>query len=183
MQLATGQRGLKHVSRIHRAFCFTCTYHGMDLINKDDIPAFLLSQLFQDGLKALLKLTTVFCTSQKGSQIQREHALTFQRVWHFAINDTLSQAFDDSGLTDPWFSDQHRIIFSTTLQHLYRTPNLIITTDDRVQLAHAGTLSQIQRVFLQSLTLAFSIRAIHLSATTHRLYRLFQCSLGKPVLP
>jgi len=39
------------------------------------------------------------------------------------------------------FTDKYRVVFGATLQHLNRSPNLVITPNYRVELSHFGTFS------------------------------------------
>ncbi len=45
VQLAAGQHGLEQVARIHAAFGLARTYNGMQLVDKQDDPAFALPDL------------------------------------------------------------------------------------------------------------------------------------------
>ena len=64
MQFAPSQGGLEHVARVHCAFGFARTHHGVQLVNEDDGLAFVLRQLFEYAFQALFKLTTVFGAGQ-----------------------------------------------------------------------------------------------------------------------
>ena len=53
------------------------------------------------------------------------------------------QAFRNGGLADARFTDEHRIILRTTRQDLNDTFNLVMTADDRVNLAFGCELCQV----------------------------------------
>ena len=70
MQLAARQRRLEHIARIHGTFCLAGADHGVQLIDKQNDPAFLLGQLVEYGLEALFKLTAEFGTGDQRPHIQ-----------------------------------------------------------------------------------------------------------------
>ena len=63
MKFTTGQRRLEHITGIHCAIRLPGSHHGVQFVNKQNYPAFLLGQLIQHCLKTLFKLTAVFCSS------------------------------------------------------------------------------------------------------------------------
>ncbi len=64
VQLAAGQGRLEHIACIHGTFGFACADHGVQLVNKQDHPAFFLGKLLEHRFQALFKLTTEFGTRQ-----------------------------------------------------------------------------------------------------------------------
>ena len=172
VQFTTRQRRLEHVACIHRAIGFTGANHGMQFIDKQNDVAFLFRQVGQHAFQTLFKLTAVFRPGHQRAHIQRQHPAAFQPFRHFAVDDTLRQAFDDSGFTHPGFTNQHRIVFGTALQYLNGTADLFITADNRVQLALLGTLGEIDGKFLQCLTLVFGTLIVHAFTSAHLFNRL-----------
>ena len=75
------------------------------------------------------------------------------------------------------------IILGAPLQHLDRAPDLVIAPDDRVELAHARPLGQVQRIFLQRFAAALGFRAADLLAAADRADRLLQRGAVGAVLP
>ncbi|MNT53968.1 hypothetical protein D3C72_1910920 [compost metagenome] len=90
-----------------------------------------------------------------------------QPFGNFAVDNTLSQAFNDGGFTDTRLTNQYRVVFGTALQHLNGAADLFITANHRVKLALFRTLSEIDSVFFQSLTLIFSTLVIHAVSPSH----------------
>ncbi len=70
MQLAARQRRLKHVARIHGAFSLAGADHGVQLVDKQNDPAFLLGQLVEYRLQALFKLATELGTGDQRPHIE-----------------------------------------------------------------------------------------------------------------
>ena len=69
-----------------------------------------------------------------------DQALAFQPLRHIPVNDALGQALDDGGFADARLADQGRVVLGAARKDLDRAPNLLVTPDDRVELALANTL-------------------------------------------
>ncbi len=68
------------------------------------------------------------------------------------------------------------------MQDLDGTTDFVIAADDRIQLAQAGALGQIQTVFLEGFTLAFGIGRINALTATHGLNGQLQRFTVEPVI-
>ena len=90
----------------------------------------------------------------------------------------MCQTFHNGRFADARLTDQHRIIFRATLQHLNRTTDFFITTNHWVKLALLGALGHIDGVFFQRLTLLFDIRIGNGITTTHLSNGAFQAGFG-----
>jgi hypothetical protein len=180
MQLAARQRGLEHVAGIHRAFGLAGADHGVQFVDEQDDLAFLLGQVIEHGLQALLELAAEFGAGDQRAHVERQHALVAQAFGHFAVDDALRQAFDDRGLAHAGLADQHRIVLGAPLQHLDGAADLIVAADHRIELAAFGARGQIDGVFLQRLTLFFGIFALHFFAAAQFFDRRFKIGLVAP---
>ena len=60
----------------------------------------------------------------------------------------LGQAFSNRGLAHPRLSDEHRIILCPAGEHLNDPADLVIPTDDRVELSRGGHRSEVDAVLL-----------------------------------
>ena len=161
MQLATGQRGFQHVARIHGTFRLAGANHGMQLVDEQNDVAFLLGKLVEHRLQALLELAPELGASNQRAHIQRQDALVLEPFRHLTVQNALGQTFDDGGLADAGFADQHRVVLGTTLQHLHRPTYLIVPADDRVELALLRPFGQIDRVLGERFTGVFRVRIIN----------------------
>ena len=120
MQLAARERGLQHVAGIHRAFGLAGADHGVQLVDEQDDLAFLLREIVEHGLQALLELAAEFRARDQRAHVEREDALVLQAFGHFAVDDALREAFDDGGLADAGLADEHGVVLRAALQHLDR---------------------------------------------------------------
>src|ERR1700688_2183485 len=72
-----------------------------------------------------------------------DDAFIAQQFRHLASRDFLSQPFDDGGLSNPCFTDQDWVVFGAPAEDLNHAFNLVLATDDRIQLALFRQLGQI----------------------------------------
>ena len=69
MQLAASERGLKHVTGIHRAFGLARADYGVEFVDEQDDLAFQLRKFVEHGLESLLELPAVFCPSDDSCHV------------------------------------------------------------------------------------------------------------------
>ena len=182
VQFATGECRLEHIASVHGTFGFTGTDHGVDFVDEENDLAFFGGNVFQHGLQALFEFTAVFGTGQQRGHIERQDLFTLEGFRHFFVDDALGQAFDDGGLANTRFADEDGVVLAAALQNLDRATDFIIAADDRIQLAQAGALGQIQTVFLERFALAFGIRRIDVLPTAHGLNSQLQRLAVQPVV-
>ncbi|MGF6814550.1 hypothetical protein OKW33_001356 [Paraburkholderia atlantica] len=182
VQFTARQSRLQHVACVHRAFGLAGPDHRVNLVDEDDGLPFVLRDVVEHGLQALLELAAILGAREQRGHVERQHALVFQRFRHFAVDDALRQPFDDRGLADTRLADQHRVVLGAALQDLDGTADFVVAADHRVELAGAGALGQIDRVFLQRFALAFRVLAMHLRAAAHRGDRGFERLARQAVL-
>ncbi len=115
MQLTARERRFEHITRVHCAFGFACADHSMQFVNKQNNAAFILRDFLEYRFQAFFKLAPVFGTRQQPGHVQHQHALVLQGFRYLAVDDALRQSFHNGGLADARFTDQHRVVFGTTL--------------------------------------------------------------------
>src|SRR5271165_1796077 len=101
------------------------------------------TNLIHHGLDSLFELATIFCPGDHEREIECDDAFIAQQFPHLASRDFLSQPFDDGGLSNPCFTDQHWVVFGAPAEDLNYAFDLVLATDDRVQLALFRQLGQI----------------------------------------
>ena len=142
----------------------------------------VLGQLVENVLETLLEVTAVLGTSQQPGHVERQHALALEGVGHLAGDDALGQSFDDGRLAHTGFADQHRIVLGAPLEHLQRAADLVIAPDHGIELALAGALGQVERVFLERTALFLGIGTVHCLSSSYRFDRGFEILASQPVL-
>src|SRR5204863_9301861 len=68
-----------------------------------------------------------------------------------AVDDALSQAFDDRGLADAGITDQHWVVLGPAREDLDHSADLLVATDDRVELSLLGLGGQVAAELLERL--------------------------------
>ena len=94
MQLAARKGRFQHIARIHRAFRLAGPDHRVQFVDEEDGLAFVHGQFLQHGFEALFEFPAELGARQQAGHVERQHALAFQRIGHFAIDDALGQALD-----------------------------------------------------------------------------------------
>ena len=174
-QLAAREHRLDHVSRVHRRLTRRARADdGVQLVDERDDLARRVLDVVEHGLQPLLELAAVLRARDHRAEVKRDHGLVAQALWHIALDDALGEALDDRGLADAWLADQHRIVLGATGQHLHDATNLVVASDDRVELAFAGGLGQVGGVLLQRLVAALGIGVGDAGAAAHLDERLPQ---------
>src|SRR6478672_12272325 len=113
----------------------------MQLIDEEN-HIFGATNLIHHSLDSLFELSTIFCPGHHEREIERDDAFIAQQFWHVASRGFLSQAFDDGGLSNTCFTDQHRVVFGASAKDLNYAFDLVLATDDRIQLALLCQLGQ-----------------------------------------
>ena len=137
LQLATSQHRLKDRRGVDRALGGTSADQGVHLVDEqDDVAAG--ADLLEHLLQALFEVTAIPGASHQRAQVQRVELLVLERLGHLALDDVLREPFDDGGLADAGFADEHRVVLGAPGQHLHDPLDLLAAPDHRIQLALAG---------------------------------------------
>ena len=159
-ELTTGQHGLEHISRVHCAFrATTGTDDRVKFVDEGDDLAVGTFDFVKNSLEAFFEFATVLRARNHSGQIKSDQLLVLQRFGDVASDDSLSEAFDDGGLTDAGLTDQNRVVLGSTRQHLDHAADFAIATNHRVQLALTCNLSQVASVLLEGLEGTFGVSA------------------------
>ena len=148
--------------------------HRVQLVDEGDDLAVALLDLVQDGLQPLLELAPVLGAGHHRAQVERDDALAAQRLGHVAGHDPLGQALDDRRLADARLADEHRVVLGPAGQHLDDPADLGVPADDRVELALAGAVGQVDAVLLQGLIGALGVGRGDPGVPAHLLERVGQ---------
>ncbi len=103
----------------------------------------------QHGLQPLLELAAVFGACDQRAHVERQQLLVLQAFRHVAVEDAQRQAFDDRGLADAGFADQHGIVLGAAGQHLDGAADFLVAPDHGIELAVARRLREVAGIFLQ----------------------------------
>jgi hypothetical protein len=156
-QFAASQRGLEHVGGVNGAFGGAGADQSVQLVDEKNYCPCRVFDFLQDGFEAVFEFAAIFCAGQHGAEIERDDALVLEDFGHVAGNDALGEAFDDGGLADAGFADEHGIIFRAAGENLDHAADFFVAADDGIELAAAGLLGEVASVAFESLILGFGI--------------------------
>ena len=176
-QFATRQGRLEDVSSIHRTFALTSPYEGMDLIDEEDDFPFALGDFADDRFETFFKFALVLRTSDEGSHIERIDLLGAEVLRDIPTDDTEGKAFGDSGLPHPRFPDEDRVILRAAREDLQHTADLVVTSDDGVELASARPFAEVDGVLAEGIVLLLGVLAGDVVALTELVNSLAEVSL------
>ena len=139
-QLSASKSGLEHVGGVDGAFGGAGADQSVQLVDEENDLALRVFDFLEDGFEAVFEFAAKLCSGQHGAEIERDHALVLEHFRHVAGNDALREAFDDGGLANSRFADEHRIIFRAAGKNLDHAADFFVAADDRVKLAAPGLL-------------------------------------------
>ncbi len=166
-QLATREHRLQQIGRVDGALGRTRADDRVQLVDEEDDLAGRVLDLREHGLEPLLELASVLGTRQQSADVQRPDALALQTFGHVAGDDALGEPFDDGGLADAGLADEHRVVLRAPRENLDHASDLLVATDDRIELARLGECGQIAPVLLERLIRPFGILRRHLLSSSH----------------
>ncbi len=142
LQLAPGQHRLEDAGGVDRALGRAGADEGVDLVDEQhDVAAG--ADLLEHLLEALLEVTAVARSGHQRTQVEGVDLLVLECLRHVAADDVLGQSLDDRGLADTGLADQDRVVLRPAREDLHDPLDLLLTTDDRVELALACVLGQV----------------------------------------
>jgi len=146
----------------------------VQFVDEQDHPAFLLRQLVEQRLQALLEFAAELGAGNQRAHVQRQQAFVLQAVRHFAVDDALGKPLGDGGLADAGLADQHRVVLGAPLQDLDGPADFVVTADHRVELAFLGALGQVDGVLVQRLARFLGVGVIHRLAAAQVVHRVLE---------
>ena len=133
----------------------------MQLIDERDDLALALGDLTEDRLEALLELASVLGARHHGTDVESDHALVLERIGHIAGHDPLRKSLHDGRLAYARLPDEDGVVLGPPRQHLDHAADLVVTADDRVELAPPRQVGEIPAVALKRLVLLLRVRVGH----------------------
>src|SRR3989442_1318901 len=167
LELAPGERWLQDVRRVDGALRGSGTDERVELVDEGD-HVVGVPELLDDLLEALLELAAVLRPGHQGTDVEREDALTLERLVHVALHDPVREALRDGRLADARLADERRVVLRPPAQDLDNALDLLLAADDRVEL----TCLRHRREVHAELVERRRLRAPGLAARGRRLARL-----------
>ena len=152
----------------------------MQFVEEGDDLSLRLLDLVEHGFEPFLELTAVFGAGNYRAEVERDDPLRLQPLGDVTIGDTTGQAFDDRSLSNPGLADEDRVVLGPSREDLDHASNLIVTTNDRVELALAGDGGEVTPILLQSVEGGFGIIGGDTAGAADPLQRLQDGGCGEP---
>ncbi len=178
-KLTTSELGLEQVAGIGAAFGLARADDGMQLIDEKDDFTRGVGDFFEESLEPVLELAAVFRTCEHTAQVQSDDSFVFHRIGHVAGNDAPGEAFDDGGLADAGFTDEHGVVFRAAGKHLHHPADLVVAADNGIDLARACARRKVSTILFERLVFSFRIFIGDLLAAAHGLDRLLCFGFGE----
>ena len=159
-KLAAREGRLEQVRGVHRAFGSAGSDDRVDLVDEEDDLTGGRLDLLEDRLQPILELAAELRSGDESAHVERDEALVLERLGHVALDDALGDSFDDRRLADARLADEHRIVLRAPREDLHHATNLLVATDDGIDLALASGLGEVTAILLerQELPLGLAIR-------------------------
>ncbi len=158
-QGARCQRRFQQVGGVHgTARRGTRPDHGVDLVNEHDGAGIGL-ELLDHLLEALLKIAAIPRARKQRPHVEREHGRTLEHVGNLAVHDASREPLRNGRLSDARISHEQRIVLLPTAEDLDRAIDLGLAADQRINLALARFLVEIDAIGLERIALLLAVIA------------------------
>ena len=146
----------------------------MQLVDEEDDAAGRALDLREHGLQPLLELPAVLRAGEERADVERPHALLLEPFGDVARDDPLGEPLDDRGLPHAGLADENGVVLRPPREDLDHAPDLLVATDDRIELPFLRERGQVAPVLLERLVGALGILRRHLLPAAHLLERCEQ---------
>ena len=171
VQLAAGEHGLEEVGGVHRAVGLAGPDEGVHLVDEEQDAAFGGLHLVEHGLEAFFELAAILRAGDERAHVQGEHGLVAQAFRDVAVDDALGEAFDDGGLADAGFADEHGVVLGAAGKDADHAADLLVAADDGIHLARPGAGGEILPVLGEGFVSGLRIGRGHTLRAAHGLER------------
>ncbi|MNZ22709.1 hypothetical protein D3C78_398080 [compost metagenome] len=137
-QFAAGQGGFEQVGGIGTAGLVTCADERVGLVDEQQDRRGRLLHSIYDILQALLELAFYAGTGLQQAEIQCAHADLLEAVRYIAASNPQCQPFDKSGFTDPWLTNQDRVVLAPATEDVDDLADFIVPAEDGVDPTRPG---------------------------------------------
>ena len=158
VELAAGEHRLEQVRRVHGALGGAGPDDGVELVDEQDDLAIAVLDLLEDGLQPLLELAAELGAGDQCAEIERDDALVLEALRDVAADDPLGETLDDGRLADSRLADEDRVVLRPAGQDLDDPADLVVPTDDGIQLARPRFAGEIAAVLLERLVRPLGVR-------------------------
>lgn len=172
-ELPSRKSWLEEISSISLSLSSSGSNDSMQLIDKEDHLSIRFFYLFNNRFETLFKVSSVFCSSKERPHIQRDKSLAYKIFRDLLVCYLESNSLYNSCFPNPWFSNEYRIVFTSTREDLQRSTYFFFTSYDRIYFSSFCLLYEIDSIFPESIHLIFRIIICYFFSCSHRIYDFF----------
>ena len=145
-ELARGEDRLDERREVHRAAGRGAgADRRVDLVDEQDRHR-PLGQRVDDGLEPLLEVAAEPRAGQERTGVERKDLRPFEQIGDVLAEEPRREPFGERRLADAGIPDEHGIVLPPPAQDLHRALQFVGTADQRIELAGARAVGQVQRV-------------------------------------
>src|SRR6185312_1935309 len=111
------------------------------------------------GFQTLFEIAAIARTGQERAHIERVDGRVLQHLGHFALHDAAREAFGDRGLADARIADIKRVVLLAAAEDLDGAVDLHLAADQRIDLAVARLLVEIDAIGIERVMAALLLAA------------------------
>ena len=161
LQFAAREGGLEDVRGVHRAFGAAGAHERVDLVEEEDDVADEL-HLLDELLETFLELSAVLRAGDDARHVERDDAFVAHAFGDVAEGDGLREALHHGGLPHAGLADQHGVVLRAAGEDLDDAYELLLASDDGVELALAREGGEVASEDVERRGLAF-LRGLRLA--------------------
>jgi len=165
LDLAPGEGRLEHVGGVDRPLGAAGAHERVQFVDEQD-RVLCAADLVHHRLDPLLELAAVLRARDHHGEVEDDDAAVGEQLGHVAIDHPLGEAFHDRRLAHARLAEEDRIVLRAAAKDLDRPLDLLLTADDRIELALAGQLGEVPAEAVEGRRLALAGLGAALATTT-----------------
>ena len=171
-EFAPRQLRFEQVGGIGGALRLPGAHDGVKFVDEEDDLALGRSDLLEKRLQTLLEFPAILGSGHHRTEIHGDDLLALQRFRHVAIDDPAGESFHQGCLAHPGLADEHGVVLSPAREHLHDPANLVVPSNDRINLPLPRQSREIPAVLFQGLKLFLRVLISHSLIPAHLDQRL-----------
>jgi hypothetical protein len=109
--------------------------------------------LLDDLLQPLLEIAAIARAGEQRAHVEREDGRVLEHLRHVVLDDALGEALGDGGLADAGIAHEQRVVLLAAAQDLDRAVDLAVAADQRIDLALARLLVEVDAIGVERVLL------------------------------
>ena len=133
--------------------------HGVDLVDEQDRAGIGL-KLLDDLLEPFLEVAAVARAGKQRSHVERKDRRIAENIRYLAVDDAARQTLRDRGFADAGLTDEQGVVLLPPAEHLDGAADLGVAADQRIDLALARLLVEVDAISFERIALLLRLVAV-----------------------